>query len=438
MSDMTARWFCATHQFRSSRMLFTLLAATWLALATTASATPQTGAQASPAQGVDKTVETQPIRSRAALDAYLRHSAETGAVTPFDALSPGARIRFIGSLEFGSRGLTSFSSDDLSRELDASQLGPLFALFGEPGFARLVHLPPANAQHKPPAASRSAAISDLEQRYNRFYTQNAPRRDETDLQASDRLHRMFDALFPEAADPAAIIRLDDHDLPLLLRAATAASFWTTSSQAATTMDIAVRAMQTRGIATKTDLVGVYRSLVTARRFAQARRFASDHPKAQLEPLPTLHDDVATDDGRPTVWVLGHNDNDLTRTAVNLQPVQILVIAGCHFSEDAARSIATDPVLGPVFRDHARWLMLPPGQESINDVREWNRKYPDAQVALVHDRNEWPILGRWVMPTYVIVKGGKVLDSASGWPPNPDRQHLVNMLAHAGLLPAGKQ
>src|SRR3546814_13855955 len=78
-------------------------------------------------------------------------------------------------------------------------------------------------------------------------------------------------------------------------------------------------------------------------------------------------------------------NRLTRTAIDLEPTQILVTAGCHFSVDAAEDISADPVLGPVFARHAHWLVSTPGIESIDAARAWNQRLPDAQVGMMHAR-----------------------------------------------------
>src|SRR3546814_20334363 len=80
-------------------------------------------------------------------------------------------------------------------------------------------------------------------------------------------------------------------------------------------------------------------------------------------------------------------NRLTRTAIDLEPTQILVTAGCHFSVDAAEDISADPVLGPVFARNAHWLVSTPGIESIDAARAWNQRLPDAQVEMIPDRGE---------------------------------------------------
>jgi hypothetical protein len=115
---------------------------------------------------------------------------------------------------------------------------------------------------------------------------------------------------------------------------------------------------------------------------------------------------------------------------------VLVMAGCHFSDDAARGIAADPVLGPAFRAHATWLGQPPGAEDPADVAEWNRAHPQAPMLTLYDRAEWPMFPVWRMPVFYVVRNGTVVGTVVGWKPTDARDALVALLRENGLLPAG--
>jgi hypothetical protein len=68
------------------------------------------------------------IRSQSDLQQYLSSTATTGS--PLDALSTGARERFLSSITFGANGITGFHYTDLQSELTASQIRDVLALFG--------------------------------------------------------------------------------------------------------------------------------------------------------------------------------------------------------------------------------------------------------------------------------------------------------------------
>ncbi|WP_080932981.1 hypothetical protein [Xanthomonas albilineans] len=69
-----------------------------------------------------------PIHSETGLAGYLAKA--NNADSPFNALSPAARKRFIDSLKFNENGVTSFYYADIEAELSSSQAYALLSLFG--------------------------------------------------------------------------------------------------------------------------------------------------------------------------------------------------------------------------------------------------------------------------------------------------------------------
>lgn len=68
-----------------------------------------------------------PIRSQVQLQ---RHLQTNGRNSPIATLTPAAQKRFLASLRFNEKGITSFSYDDLQAELTASQIYQVLSLFG--------------------------------------------------------------------------------------------------------------------------------------------------------------------------------------------------------------------------------------------------------------------------------------------------------------------
>jgi hypothetical protein len=68
------------------------------------------------------------LRSQGDLQRYLAATARSGS--PLDALSSGARERFLSSITFNEKGITGFHYDDLQAELTASQIVDVLHLFG--------------------------------------------------------------------------------------------------------------------------------------------------------------------------------------------------------------------------------------------------------------------------------------------------------------------
>lgn len=366
-----------------------------------------------------------PISSRAQLDAWLDAPDQASAL---EALSPGARERFLSSLAFGRNGLGGFDSTDLAQELDAAQIRAVLALFAVENYAAMIT--PVDARSRSVAAQRRQGISELERRYNGFYFERAKAHssDADDLTAARIIEQDFLSRF--GADNAS--PLGDSDLQLLLRAANDAAAVSDSPRIGAALLNIWNEAERRQRADTADVARIFNALLASRRFDDAAALAQRHPDADLPVLPRLND---TENTTPNVWEFSADGNTMTRRGFDLEPLQIIVSAGCHFSADAATDIGADPVLGPVFAAHAHWLALPPGRESLDALRAWNREHPHAPMLPIHDRAEWALIPRWAMPTFHIVKDGKVIDSISGWISGDAsfREQLLVLLARNGLL-----
>lgn len=370
--------------------------------------------------------QVTPIRSQQALDAYLK--AHPVATTPLGKLPPLARQRFLDSLVFGERGLAGFDASDLSTELTGEDIAALLALFDARDYAGMVtpRHPIASARWRDQADSPGP----LETGFDPLYRASRAGDERT-------ARRLFDAMMAKSAgSPKAIGSLPERELVYLTRA-----LELLTAEDATQADVArlqavVAAMQARGIAQPQDHRMLYDLLLRTRQFDAARSYTSTHPNAGLPNLPRLIDPLGAAAPAHTVWRASADGSALTRSALDLRPTRILVTAGCHFSSDAAEDISGDPLLGPAFAAHAQWLMLPPGREDQDAIRDWNRRFPDAQAKQIYDRNEWSLFpAGWRMPVFFIVREGQVIDRVEGWRRGSDagRQKLVDALRRAGLL-----
>lgn len=375
------------------------------------------------------------IRSQATLDDWLqRHAAMTD---PLDRLSPGARERFLGSLDFGSNGLRNFTATDLGLELTPDEIRSVLALFYADAGSVASMIRPADRKSREIAATRRDGISPFERRYNNFYLETARLRPDNDNEYAAAYAQTFLAKFSET-DAKQMHALRDADLQLLLDASLGAGTTSDDPSIADTALMVHQEYERRGLAESAETRRVFNLLLAARRFETAKRFASQHPEANLPDLPSFEDTGAAA-GTPTLWEFSANGAGLKRQALDLAPAQIIVTAGCHFSADAAEDISVDPVLGPVFRRHARWLSLAPGREDLDSLQEWNRKFPEAPMTPIYDRAEWSIFPIWRMPVFHIVRDGKIVESVVGWSRNPagNREPLIAALKRAGLMPARK-
>jgi hypothetical protein len=375
-------------------------------------------------------VQMPRLLNREALDAYLL--ANAGKPTPLDALPPLARQRFLDSLVFGRGGVGGFDTSDLAAELTPVEIVRVLALFDAQDHAGAVQ---SRHTERSLAWRRQAEHpGEIERGFDMLYQLQR-------TGATEALRTAFRAnVAPKPSEPDAIAALSEREQVYLLR-----SIELVAADSPTPADIGllrevVTGLQARGIAKPQDHRAVYDGMLLLRQFDAARQYASVHPDARLPQLPRMTDPYGNQAPAFTVWRASADAGTLTRTPLNLGPAQILVTAGCHFSQDAAEDIREDPLLGPAFAQHAHWLMLPPGQEDLADVRDWNQRFPEAQAQLVHTRDEWTLLPpRWSMPEFFIVRDGKVVERIAGWPRGDatHRQKLIEALERTGLLDAGQ-
>ena len=173
-------------------------------------------------------------------------------------------------------------------------------------------------------------------------------------------------------------------------------------------------------------------LVTAREFAAADALAGNHPAAGLLTLPTLREQVKPDHDGPSMLTLSANQKELLHRPFDLHgPVQIVVVAGCHFAADAARDIHADPALDRIFTRHALWLGSQ--SENIDDVRQWNRDHPGQSMNIAWRDSEWQMLDSWAMPTFYLFRNGRLVTPFGGWARETGTQQLRAALRQAGLL-----
>jgi hypothetical protein len=377
---------------------------------------------------------TTVITSHAELETYLQQHA---AATPLNYLTPGARERFLSSLSFNSDGVSSLDGADLSDELTQPQILEVLALFG----ARALERPPPSYREETQAlekrVKRYDGIGPIETRYNLFYRESRTIDDREEAVRATKLAAAFDARIAALVTPVALRRVDDHELRLLRTATRRVATATREPRYVAMFEDIVGERRRRELTSMDDIHTLQGLLLVQHRIGDARRLASEYRGAKLPPLPEFRDDIGDNAPAPTVWRLDVAGKRLTRAGVDLATLQIVVTASCDSSEEAAVDISTDPVLGPVFEQHALWLVLAPGNESIVAATEWNRRLPRAPVAMIYDRAEWSVLPDWKMPEFYFVRDGRVVDSVAGWwRESPDsRNNLLVALRRNGLMSA---
>lgn len=388
----------------------------------------------------DATVKL-PIQSRAELQRYLAHTPLEQS--PLGRLSPGARARFLTQLHFGPSKLVGFNAAAPASQLTHDQIVPLFSLFGAEEYAAGFGLTPAEQarrqqERRSAARARGCAsvancpLSEIETRYNQFVLHERDRSLTQAARAANFSHR-YQVLFAKWQNRESLAVLSHPDLRLLKRAAEHATFWAPSTQHIRDLKMDLAEMQRRGMARDADYADLYHAYVANRRFRKATALLAQHPAIDVPPLPEWHPAPDLPAGQPTALSLSADGQRMSRRAFDLdQPLQIVVVASCHFSKDAARAIASRPELKQLFVRHAIWLA--DQGESIAAARDWNREFPDQPIHIAWANREWQRLDDWSMPTFYVFRHGELVQQWSSWPPESGMTRLRRNLQQAGVLP----
>jgi hypothetical protein len=363
----------------------------------------------------------RPIRSRAALERYL-HETPVQA-TPLAPLPPASRRRFLAQLNFGPRGI-DINLDEPSAELTHAQTVQLFALFGQEELAEELQLgltPTQKAQRdreREEDSRRRGCLPEQcpESEIERLYDQlNAiePHASLPDAQRFAAEKRDYDRLFARFQKPDRLRELGAPDLRLLARAVRRVLYAAPDPDHVAQLRDDLAEMQRRGMTDDEDFVDLYHAQIGARQFEAAAALRVQHPRMGVPALPAFVPGPTPPAGLPTALSVDAQSGTMRRKGIDLSgPLKIVVIAGCHFSEDAARAIADDAQLRDLFAHHSLWLAGP--SQEIGNVADWNRQFGDFPMHVAWRQQEWSMLPNWSMPTYYVFRDGKLEGQFSGW------------------------
>ena len=381
-----------------------------------------------------------PIQSRADLIRYM-HDTPAGA-SPLDKLSPWARKRFLAQVEFGLHGATNISFGEPRAELTHPQLVQLFALFGaeQEKLAQSLDIGLTSTEQSriereriADAKARGCVVdscpeSDIEQRYDELVLQQ-PDTSMPDAERFALAGRRYDQLFGSDQTPERLHSASHADLRLLRRAVEEAVFYVPSPTHIAQLQMDLAEMQRRGMTEDKDYAGLHQALIAGRDFDAANALARRHSGMGIDAVPAFRKPASLPQGQPTALAVNRRADTMTRQPFDLSaPLRIVVVASCHFSQDAARAIEADAQLRPIFASDAIWLASQ--NEYFSSVIDWNREFPDQPIHIAWQNSEWSMLDSWAMPTFYVFRRGQLVKKFSGW---YDVKTLKHSLREAGVL-----
>ncbi len=289
-------------------------------------------------------------------------------------------------------------------------------------------------------SSGAIPASEIDSAFSTFHSEVekevAASRRGSDTQLRQHAAETYERLFRTRLTRASLNDLSSADLDLVHRAAETAGTYALEERYARDMVAILNELSRRGDTTKLHYTTTYRMLVAVRDFAGARRLAAKYPAEEFEVLPTVRADLESAKG-PSIWLLNDDRSEVVRRRLDIVEAgpTIVVVSHplCHFSRNAVSAIASDDVLGPVFRSYATWIVPQSGTLNLPALQRWNREHRDFEVALVVRQAEWTFVDYWNTPTFYFLKDGAIVQKVIGWPKEGRREDLLSASRKAGIL-----
>ncbi len=239
------------------------------------------------------------------------------------------------------------------------------------------------------------------------------------------------------ANGEAVAQLATADVDLRFRAAQLVSSVTLDAAFVREMRAALSELERRGAAAPRHYLHLSAAWIATRELVEAGDLQRRHPELSFELIPELREPPRSIAGQPSEWKVDPREARLIRAPVDLQPAQVVVVShpNCHFSQSAAAAIQSDPVLGPIFAAHSRWLAPQDSSFALEAHRRWRREYPSLPTSIAVARAEWPSLPTWNTPTFYFFQRGALVATVTGWAQGGRRAEVAAALEQIGLLPA---
>jgi len=371
------------------------------------------------------------IRNKAQLEAVLASSQPT----PLDALTPYGKRSFLRAMRWSETGEPrGFSYLAIVRELDRQQLASLLAFLDSSEQLEMFQRQLVGTLLRLPEPS-----SDIEQRlleFVRIGEDEAERRNATatsgaSVRSPTAQLQHYTRLFGKRMDAAALRRQPLGDLLPLFEAAWRMEF----NHPGTALPDMLRVHQelvTRGVDTRRMLDGdVLQALTTMRMFDQARAFAAARPDLGTRAIPKVEDPLGSRFAGRSLYRYDRAAHTLIREAAPVpKGTQVIMVvdAGCRFSANALAALRADAGLQARLREANLLILTPPSSGvPFHFISEWNAANPSMPMGVPADLAAWRAIDGDNVPRFFVLKDGKVLGRANGWPEEGNKLALLSLL-----------
>lgn len=343
-----------------------------------------------------------PIKSKADLERYLKsHNQQS----PLNLLKPQSRQKFLNSLEFTESGVGGFSLEAL-KPLTPEARYSILALFGLENLDQVIHMPTETETKQECCQQASPKLKAIKAMPNSPQKQLAYK-------------RYFEAKIKPLLAESQGVNISPEMLQQVLKEmAEDIDFYTQNEEITRAHGQLFQAAEKQGLARPADARSLYRNLLKARLFEEARQFREAHPELVREPLPKIVPLDKNAAGTHVYVPRPQEQESFLETTVDFSTGKKIVVLShpfCHFCHYAARDIAREPELRRFMKEHSLWLSRPQEYFSWEEHVKWNTRFPDFPIAILKWDKDAAIFSPWSTPRFFFLEDGVVRDRIRGWP-----------------------
>lgn len=219
------------------------------------------------------------------------------------------------------------------------------------------------------------------------------------------------------------------DLQLLFLAASKMTAYNSDKNSARELLTILWAMDANGLARTFHYDRTYKTLINARMLQEAKNLASEKHLTNVNPAPVIIE-APSAPKQPSELLIDSTRNILKMQSVDLRDFQVIAVVSpfCHPSRNAMEDIKRDPKLNSLFKNHGKWVTSAIALYDFNEIQDWNRSHPNAQMTISYQDDQWP-LEFWNTPTFYILENGVVKQILKGWS-SKQHEELHQTLIHA--------
>lgn len=265
-----------------------------------------------------------------------------------------------------------------------------------------------------------------------------PRMEVADDVKRATLVKAFNRYIGDFPREGALSATHDADLDLYLRIAQSMVFYTDMTSYAIQQKLILDENTRRQRTTAAQRLEYYESLIRVRDFKNAVDFAPQLQPPAEDVLPEMVDPLGRGFTGPSAWQLHPLLDIATRVPANLSADwQIVVVAHprCGFSRRMMQHINADTTLSSEVKGRIQFVTPQDSQFNFETLRDWNHRYPDQALSVVHIASEWPFDQFSETPITYFLHKGIVQKKLVGWRNETHRDRFADAISELKRLPA---